>query len=437
MLSTPETQLSSGDVDAVVQAAGHSTSATSKGQSQIRRPQEALVEIDSIVQLIHDAESHQADAFVIPEHPAVSLIGDDSLVRTSPCIACHSTSARRLYSIGGVSEELVECDSCGLGSIFPMPDSDRIQSFYPAESTAKFEPLVEHGVRLGAKMRVKSFVGDLPPGSKVLDIGCGRGVMLRSLLDLGHEAHGVEITPEAASGADPGAQIRIAPELAKAGYEENTFDAVIMWHVLEHLPHPEQTLVEIRRILRPGGRLILAVPNFGSLQSQRTANDWFHLDLPRHLYHFTPETLQRLLACNEFHYESVRHMAMLQNSFCWLQSILNRISGTPRNSLYSLLHRGGEHPVVQNLSMWQRQKLKLGYWLGLPLAAAVSLYEAAAGQGGTITVTATLGRATMPNEQFSTSSPPRSCSAKPSSSATIHSAARFFVPDSVSINVPC
>ena len=87
--------------------------------------------------------------------------------------------------------------------------------------------------------------------------------------------------------------------------------------------------------------------------------------------------------------------------------------------------------------MWQRQKLKLGYWLGLPLAAAVSLYEAAAGQGGTITVTATLGRATMPNEQFTTSSPLRSCSAKPFSSATIHSAARFLVPDSVSINVPC
>jgi len=401
MLSSPETQLSSEDVDAVVQAAGHSASSSSKDQSQIRQPQDALVEIESIEQLIHDSESDSADTFSIPEHPAVSLIGDDSRVQTSPCIACHSTSARRLYSIEGVSEELVECESCGLGSLFPMPAAERIQSFYPAEyygePTAKFEPLVEYGVRLGAKMRVESLVGDLPSGSKVLDIGCGRGVMLRALLDLGHEAHGVEIAPEAASGADPRAQIRIAPELAKAGYEENSFDAVIMWHVLEHLPHPEQTLAEIRRILRPGGRLILAVPNFGSLQSQRMANDWFHLDLPRHLYHFTPETLQRLLACNEFHYESVRHLAMLQNSFGWLQSILNRVSGTPRNSLYSLLHRGGEHPVVQSLSRWQRVKLKFGYWLGLPIATAVSLFEAAAGQGGTITVTATLGRATTPN----------------------------------------
>lgn len=399
-------KLSPEDIDSVVEAADASRASAEAQQPSVRRPQDSLAEIESLEHLLNEAAGDLARAASIPEHPAVSQVTGESSVRTSPCIACHSTSARRLYSIEGVSEELVECENCGLGSLFPMPTAERIQSFYPAEyygePTAKFEPLVEYGVRLGAKMRVESLVGDLPSGSKVLDIGCGRGVMLRALLDLGHEAHGVEIAPEAASGADPRAQIRIAPELTKADYEENSFDAVIMWHVLEHLPHPEQTLAEIRRILRPGGRLILAVPNFGSLQSRRTGNHWFHLDLPRHLYHFTPETLQRLLACNEFHYESVRHMAMLQNSFGWLQSMLNRVSNTPRNSLYSLLHRGGEHPVVQSLSMWQRVKLKLGYWLGLPIAAAVSLFEAAAGQGGTIAVTATLGRATTPNAVVTT-----------------------------------
>jgi SAM-dependent methyltransferase len=401
MPSAPENQVSSDDIDAVVEAAGHSRPDSDARHQGVRQPQDSLAEIESLEHLLREADAHPSPEAPIPEHPAVSLVTGDPPVTTSACIACHATSARRLYSIEGVSEELVECENCGLGSLYPMPTAERIRSFYPAEyygePTAKFEPLVEFGVRLGAKMRVESLVGDLPARSKVLDIGCGRGVMLRALLDLGHEAHGVEIAPEAASGADSLAQIRIAPELAKANYKENTFDAVIMWHVLEHLPHPEQTLAEIRRILRPGGRLILAVPNFGSLQSQRTGHDWFHLDLPRHLYHFTPETLQRLLACNEFHCESVRHMAMLQNSFGWLQSILNRISGTPRNSLYSLLHRGGEHPVVKNLSRLQRWQLKLGYWIGLPIAAAVSLLETATQQGGTIAVTATLGRSTTPN----------------------------------------
>jgi ubiquinone/menaquinone biosynthesis C-methylase UbiE len=405
-----ENQLSAEDADAVVEAVESSAEKSETQQADVRRAQDSLNEIESLEHLLREADSESLINVSIPEHPAVRTVNCDLRVETSPCIACHSTSAQRLYSIEGVSEELVECENCGLGSLFPMPDADRIQSFYPAEyygePTAKFEPLVEYGVRLGAKLRVESLVGDLPSGSKVLDIGCGRGVMLRALLDLGHEAHGVEIAPEAASGADPRAQIRIAPELAKAGYAENSFDAVIMWHVLEHLPHPDQTLAEIRRILRPGGRLILAVPNFGSLQSQRTANDWFHLDLPRHLYHFTPETLQRLLACNEFHFESARHLAMLQNSFGWLQSILNRVSGTPRNSLYSLLHRGGEHPVVQSLSRWQRCRLKIGYWLGLPIAAAVSLLEAATQQGGTIAVTATLGRSTTPTAVVATAEQP-------------------------------
>tara|TARA_R110002072_G_scaffold303099_1_gene493567 strand:+ start:326886 stop:328157 length:1272 start_codon:yes stop_codon:yes gene_type:complete len=402
-----ENQLSSEDLDAVVEVAGSSPAtsdpsvANVRPFANVRQPQDALAEIESLEKLLREADADSSVEATIPEHPAVRALTGNTQVSTSPCIACHATSARRLYSIEGVPEELVACESCGLGSLYPMPTAERIQSFYPAEyygePSAKFEPVVEFGVRLGAKLRVKSLVGDLPAGSKVLDVGCGRGVMLRALLDLGHEAHGVEIAPEAASGADPRAQIRIAPELSKAGYDANTFDAVIMWHVLEHLPHPEKTLAEIRRILRPGGRLILAVPNFGSLQSQRTGHDWFHLDLPRHLYHFTPETLQRLLICNGFHSDSVRHMAMLQNSFGWLQSLLNRISGTPRNSLYSLLHRGGEHPVVRKLSWRQRWQLKLGYWFGLPIAAFVSLIEAVTRQGGTIAVSATLGRALTPN----------------------------------------
>lgn len=410
MPRVPENQCSSSDLDSAVEAAGlHSENALA-APVDVRRPADALGEIDSLEQLLRHADSaSDAGSSVstvppISEHPQIAAVTGEPELTTPPCIACHSTAARRLYSIEGVTEELVACEQCGLGSLFPMPDAQRIQSFYPAEyygePTAKFEPLVEYGVRLGAKVRVQSLVGDLPAGSRVLDIGCGRGVMLRALLDLGHEAHGVEIAREAASGADDRAEIRIAPELQQAGYRDNFFDAIILWHVLEHLPHPDRTLAEIRRILKPGGRLILAVPNFGSLQARQTAHNWFHLDLPRHLYHFTPETLTRLLASHAFCCQSVRHLALLQNSFGWLQSLLNGFSGTPRNSLYSLLHRGGDHPVVQSLSKRQRWQLKLGYWFGLPIAAAGSLFEAATQRGGTIAVTATLGETVKSHREF-------------------------------------
>lgn len=102
----------------------------------------------------------------------------------------------------------------------------------------------------------------------MLDVGCGRGVILGALADRGIEAHGVEISAEAARGADPRAEIRIAPPLADASYAAEYFDEGVIWHVLEHLDDACGTLLEIHRILRPGGRRIVAVPNFSSAQAR-------------------------------------------------------------------------------------------------------------------------------------------------------------------------
>lgn len=364
---------------------------------EICRPEEILRRLDELEKLIDTVDETAAEEISSPihEHPRVEAFAWPSTVVTDPCVICGSTEAYRKYSIEGVSEQFVECDSCGVGSLFPMPDAARIQSFYPAEyygtPTAKFEPLVESGVRAGSRARVRSLLSGIPAGSHILDVGCGRGVMLRAALDLGYTAHGVEISEEAAAGVDARAHIRIAPDLAEAGYETNSMDAVVLWHVLEHLPRPGRTLAEIRRILKPGGRLVLAVPNYASWQSRWAGADWFHLDLPRHLYHFSPDTLSILLHRYGFAKQSYRHFAALQNPFGWLQSAFNRSSGSPRNCLYSLLHRGGEHEDVQSLSSAKRILYKAAFAAGLPIAAAVSLLEAAFGRGGTIAVTAELG----------------------------------------------
>lgn len=356
----------------------------------MRTAEEALSRIEFLENLIETID----DQPQIPEHPEIRLLANAEVVTKNPCPVCHETQARPVYAIDGVTERLVVCEGCGLGSLDPLPGPERISEFYPAEyygsPNAKFEPLVEMGVRCGARMRVRTLLSGVPRGSRVLDVGCGRGVMLRAMLDLGHEAHGVEITPEAAAGADPRAHIRIAPDLTDAEYETNSFDAVVLWHVLEHLPRPDQTLDELRRIIRPGGRLILAVPNFASWQSRRTGADWFHLDLPRHLYHFTPETLTRLLRRYEFDSRSIQHFALLQNPFGWLQSWLNRTTDAPRNSLYTLLHRGDAADAT-GMTAGQRRLLRAAYLLGLPVAGAVSLAEAMFRSGGTIAVTAQLG----------------------------------------------
>jgi SAM-dependent methyltransferase len=365
--------------------------------SEIRSPQQSLAEIDSLQELLSDFESSPSDDVAnepvsIPEHPEISPIAP-AQVQTKACLVCGQTEAHETFAIEGISEKLVTCDGCGLGSLFPMPSARRIGSFYPAEyygsPNAKFEPLVEKVVRTGARNRVKSLTQGLQAGSRVLDIGCGRGVMIRALLDLGFEAHGVEISEAAAAAVDDRADVRIAADLADANHESNSFDAVIMWHVLEHLRDPAETLSAIQRILRPGGRLILAVPNFASWQSKWSQNDWFHLDLPRHLFHFSPTNLSRLIERFGFQCQAVKHFALLQNPFGWLQSWLNKKTTTPRNSLYSLLHSQGDDDDSE-VSPGQRRLMRLAYYAGLPLAGLVSLLAAATGHGGTITMVAEL-----------------------------------------------
>ena len=224
-----------------------------------------------------------------------------------------------------------------------MPGREELRGFYPeqyyGEPGTKFQPLVERLVRVVGERHISFLTRLLAPGARVLDLGCGRGVILGPLADRGFEVHGVEISAEAARGADPRAEIRIASPLRDAGYEAEFFDEVVIWHVLEHVDDPRGTLEEVARILRPGGRLIVAVPNFSSAQARWTGAAWFHLDLPRHLYHFPLAALEELLKSTGFAIASVHHFSLRQNPFGWIQSVLNRFGGLPRNGVYTLLHR--------------------------------------------------------------------------------------------------
>jgi 2-polyprenyl-3-methyl-5-hydroxy-6-metoxy-1,4-benzoquinol methylase len=304
---------------------------------------------------------------------------------------CGAQEARATFAIEGFAPRLVVCVRCGLGRLHPLPDLAQLASFYPGEYYGepgrKFQGFIERLVRMVGERHIAFLTRELRPGSRVLDLGCGRGVILGALADRGFEVHGVELSAAAARGADPRAEIRIAARLEDAGYPDAFFDQVVIWHVFEHLADPRATLATVHRIIVPGGRLIVALPNFSSLQARCTGRAWFHLDLPRHLYHYPLAALRQLLAQAGFEIESEHHFSLRQNPFGWVQSAMNLCPGLPRNGLYALLHErppSGPPPFSAPL----RAALWICFALGAPLGLALTLLETALRSGATVHVVA-------------------------------------------------
>jgi 2-polyprenyl-3-methyl-5-hydroxy-6-metoxy-1,4-benzoquinol methylase len=207
----------------------------------------------------------------------------------------------------------VECANCRLVYLDPRPSQQEMAAYYPPEYYEVYRQVIELApqsrlMRLGLRLIRGRRIPRCKPG-RLLDIGCGSGLYLACLRNAGWRVEGVEISESSAVSARSlhsldvhcGFAETVLPELPEA-----SFDVITMWHVLEHLHEPRTVLGEIRRLLRPGGRLMIEVPNYGSVWSKIFQSAWAALEPPRHLFHFTSSTLRALLESVGFHVERVR-----------------------------------------------------------------------------------------------------------------------------------
>lgn len=305
------------------------------------------------------------------------------------CIYCGQNDFSTRYStssLHGESYAVCRCRRCHAWFLNPTPTAGQLRrayddSYYGGEE-AKFSPLLEKGIDYFRRSRSRTVRRYVSPPARVLDIGCGNGRFLGYLIEQGYEGYGIELPGRAAerAGRVKGLQLKVGP-LGPDDFPEGHFDAITLWHVLEHLPHPRQTLDTLQRILKPGGFLIISMPNICSWQSRVFGGQWFHLDPPRHLFFMDPRALTEALGALGFRPQRVRHFSLEQNPFGIQQSLLNCLC-RKREVLFESLKGNREYTA-------EYSRLSLGfqkafYLATFPVFAGLAVLEAMGRAGGTI-----------------------------------------------------
>ena len=196
--------------------------------------------------------------------------------------------------------QILVCTSCGLGITSPQPDSPEISKYYQSEKYIShhnkkktfLDLIYRKAQRFNFRTKLKYLSLD-KSSNRVLDYGAGSGAFINFLVSKNIEAIGIEPSKVARRIANvQGTRLYDVSKIKDM--DEASFDRITMWHVLEHIHNLEQTIANLSRLLKPKGEFVVAIPNFHSKDALFYKQYWAALDVPRHLWHFTPKSLSIL-----------------------------------------------------------------------------------------------------------------------------------------------
>lgn len=281
--------------------------------------------------------------------------------RTSWCVVCGGGPLDVILRVADDRHapenhfDLVRCPTCGVEATHENGALVDPAGHYP-ETYGAFG---EHRPRRRRDRAVghvafgrMAWLAELADAPAVLDVGSGSGRLLRALVDAGHEATGVEPSPSAVAKARE-AGFTVIEGTIDDVEGESCFDAIILTHVLEHVMDPGAALIEARRLLAPGGVLVLSLPNAGCVERHVFGPHWDGFDVPRHVHHFGPENLDEFLRRSGWRVRSRRFevYALLGRSARnagwapWIVRILG-IADKPVGLLLAILRRSGAMQLI-------------------------------------------------------------------------------------------
>jgi SAM-dependent methyltransferase len=266
-----------------------------------------------------------------------------------------------------------KCVECGLGHTVPQPNN--LSKYYNTRYYVN-----RHGVFSNyctkRRLRFVAHTIDEGIGKRLLDIGCGDGSFLLAGRDAGWKVTGTEINPYMARSFG----LDVREEIQQVS--ETQFDCITMWHSLEHMRDIKYTLSQVSKLLNPDGRLIIAVPDNGGFQAKIFRHKWFHLDVPRHLYHFDAGSLYFCLRSTGFTIQHQWHQELEYDLIGWSQSALSFFFPYPNIFFDRLVGKQNNPSILLNTSVFILGSILTA--LTLPAVSAGTL----AGRGGTLVTVA-------------------------------------------------
>jgi len=217
------------------------------------------------------------------------------------------------HTVSGEVFKLLYNEELDLLKTSPQPSEDKLNDYYESEDYIShtnsrrntFEKIYHYVRSIALKQKLKLINSFSVDSKNLLDIGCGTGDFLELAKQNKWNVHGIEPNENARALANGKVNNNVSDLQGLLNFEPHNFDVITLWHVLEHLPNLEKQISVLKRLIKPNGKIIIAVPNYKSFDASYYKKYWAAFDAPRHLWHFSQSSISKLFSKEQMEVEKI------------------------------------------------------------------------------------------------------------------------------------